>query len=217
MPLSLQKQIKIWERTFKNVIFIYLVSCFMGATNAVNATNPYPMAFQSRSTPLEEANLQQKTGLSMPSSSSSSTPFLYSQSSNASALSSYAPYTPAYVSPPIQQPPSQTSPALIPNVYQSTNRDYETQRKAAAMAVALAAHQQTSQSQQQPQVSSGLHPQQFSQRRKRRVLFSQVQVMELEKRFKQQKYLTAPEREHLAQLINLTPTQVKVIEKFHLG
>lgn len=41
--------------------------------------------------------------------------------------------------------------------------------------------------------------------------------MELEKRFKQQKYLTAPEREHLAQLINLTPTQVKVIEKFHLG
>ncbi|KZC06222.1 Homeobox protein DTH-2 [Dufourea novaeangliae] len=45
------------------------------------------------------------------------------------------------------------------------------------------------------------------QRRKRRVLFTQQQVHELERRFKQQKYLSAPEREHLASLINLTPTQ----------
>lgn len=50
----------------------------------------------------------------------------------------------------------------------------------------------------------------ISQRRKRRVLFSQAQVYELERRFKQQKYLSAPEREHLAQVINLTPTQVKI-------
>lgn len=50
--------------------------------------------------------------------------------------------------------------------------------------------------------------QHFCQRRKRRVLFSQAQVMELERRFKQQRYLTAPEREHLAQTIHLTPTQV---------
>lgn len=56
------------------------------------------------------------------------------------------------------------------------------------------------------------HSMQFpiSQRRKRRVLFSQAQVYELERRFKQQKYLSAPEREHLAQMINLTPTQVKI-------
>lgn len=47
-------------------------------------------------------------------------------------------------------------------------------------------------------------------RRKRRVLFSQVQVFELERRFKQQKYLSAPEREHLAGLIHLTPNQVKI-------
>ncbi|XP_056437790.1 NK2 homeobox 4b [Gadus chalcogrammus] len=47
-------------------------------------------------------------------------------------------------------------------------------------------------------------------RRKRRVLFSQAQVYELERRFKQQKYLSAPEREHLAALIHLTPTQVKI-------
>ncbi|XP_047735739.1 homeobox protein Nkx-2.1-like [Hyalella azteca] len=36
------------------------------------------------------------------------------------------------------------------------------------------------------------------------------QVYELERRFKQQKYLSAPEREHLASLINLTPQQVKI-------
>lgn len=47
-------------------------------------------------------------------------------------------------------------------------------------------------------------------RRKRRVLFSQAQVYELERRFKQQKYLSAPEREHLASMIHLSPTQVKI-------
>ncbi|AWP20448.1 putative homeobox protein Nkx-2.4-like [Scophthalmus maximus] len=46
--------------------------------------------------------------------------------------------------------------------------------------------------------------------RKRRVLFSQAQVFELERRFKQQKYLSAPEREHLAGLIHLSPNQVKI-------
>lgn len=50
----------------------------------------------------------------------------------------------------------------------------------------------------------------LTQRRKRRVLFTQAQVYELERRFKQQKYLSAPEREHLASLIHLTPTQVKI-------
>jgi hypothetical protein len=45
-------------------------------------------------------------------------------------------------------------------------------------------------------------------RRKRRVLFSQQQVCELEKMFRQKKYLNAPERESLAQAIGLKPTQV---------
>jgi len=49
-----------------------------------------------------------------------------------------------------------------------------------------------------------------SQRRKRRILFSQTQIFELERRFKQQKYLSAPEREHLSNLIGLSPTQVKI-------
>ena len=72
------------------------------------------------------------------------------------------------------------------------------------------------------------------QRRKRRVLFTQAQVRhsmtlvflsqspichsrqvyELERRFKQQRYLSAPEREHLAQLIQLTPTQVWLSSHF---
>ena len=47
-------------------------------------------------------------------------------------------------------------------------------------------------------------------RRKRRVLFTQAQIHELERRFKQQRYLTAAERENLAHLINLSPTQVKI-------
>ncbi|KAK8390446.1 hypothetical protein O3P69_010257 [Scylla paramamosain] len=50
----------------------------------------------------------------------------------------------------------------------------------------------------------------LSQRRKRRVLFTQAQVYELERRFKQQKYLSAPEIEQLAHHIHLTPTQVKI-------
>lgn len=39
-------------------------------------------------------------------------------------------------------------------------------------------------------------------------IFYIFQVYELERRFKQQRYLSAPEREHLASLIHLTPTQV---------
>lgn len=47
-------------------------------------------------------------------------------------------------------------------------------------------------------------------KRKPRVLFSQTQVLELERRFRQQRYLSAPEREVLAQTLNLSPTQVKI-------
>ncbi|XP_036171466.1 homeobox protein Nkx-2.6 [Myotis myotis] len=48
------------------------------------------------------------------------------------------------------------------------------------------------------------------QRRRPRVLFSQAQVLALERRFKQQRYLSAPEREHLASALQLTSTQVKI-------
>uniref|UniRef100_A0A0N5A924 Homeobox domain-containing protein n=1 Tax=Syphacia muris TaxID=451379 RepID=A0A0N5A924_9BILA len=47
-------------------------------------------------------------------------------------------------------------------------------------------------------------------RRKRRVLFSQNQVNALEQKFRQGKYLTAPEREALANSIGLSATQVKI-------
>uniref|UniRef100_A0AC35G8I1 Homeobox domain-containing protein n=1 Tax=Panagrolaimus sp. PS1159 TaxID=55785 RepID=A0AC35G8I1_9BILA len=46
-----------------------------------------------------------------------------------------------------------------------------------------------------------------SSRRKRRVLFTQQQVIELEKQFRQNKYLNAPQREALANAIGLKPTQ----------
>lgn len=49
-----------------------------------------------------------------------------------------------------------------------------------------------------------------SAKRKPRILFSQTQVHALEVRFRNQRYLTAPEREQLAVTLNLTPTQVKI-------
>ncbi|KRY13819.1 Homeobox protein Nkx-2.2a [Trichinella patagoniensis] len=49
-----------------------------------------------------------------------------------------------------------------------------------------------------------------TKKRKRRILFSKSQTVELERRFRQQRYLSAPERELLAQQIRLTPTQVKI-------
>ncbi|XP_076436098.1 uncharacterized protein LOC143275681 isoform X2 [Babylonia areolata] len=48
------------------------------------------------------------------------------------------------------------------------------------------------------------------EKRKARVLFSQTQVHELERRFKQQRYLSAPERDHMATMLRLTSTQVKI-------
>lgn len=50
----------------------------------------------------------------------------------------------------------------------------------------------------------------LNKKRKRRILFTKQQTFELEKRFRQQRYLSAHERENLAGLINLSPTQVKI-------
>jgi hypothetical protein len=47
-------------------------------------------------------------------------------------------------------------------------------------------------------------------KRKRRVLFTKAQTYALERRFRTQRYLSAPEREQLAQEIGLTATQVKI-------
>lgn len=46
--------------------------------------------------------------------------------------------------------------------------------------------------------------------KKRRVLFTQGQVYELEKAFRRQRYLSAPEREELARVLDMTPTQIKI-------
>lgn len=58
--------------------------------------------------------------------------------------------------------------------------------------------------------SPGSHNNDGQKKRKRRVLFSKAQTYELERRFRQQRYLSAPEREHLASIIRLTPVQVKI-------
>uniref|UniRef100_A0A8D8HS66 Homeobox protein Nkx-2.2a n=1 Tax=Culex pipiens TaxID=7175 RepID=A0A8D8HS66_CULPI len=57
---------------------------------------------------------------------------------------------------------------------------------------------------------SGGSGQPGQKKRKRRILFNKTQTYELERRFKQTRYLSAPEREHLASMINLSPTQVKI-------
>lgn len=46
--------------------------------------------------------------------------------------------------------------------------------------------------------------------KKRRVLFTQGQVYELEKTFRRQRYLSAPEREEMARVLGMTPTQIKI-------
>nr|XP_020463672.1 homeobox protein Nkx-2.8 [Monopterus albus] len=53
-------------------------------------------------------------------------------------------------------------------------------------------------------------PDKSKKSKKRRVLFSKAQTLELERRFRQQRYLSGPEREQLARLLSLTPTQVKI-------
>lgn len=75
----------------------------------------------------------------------------------------------------------------------------------AAMAATVYNHHSHSES----MMKSAYNPFPFvSQKRKRRILFNQGQIYELERRFKQQKYLSAPERENLANVLQLTPTQV---------
>lgn len=49
-----------------------------------------------------------------------------------------------------------------------------------------------------------------TKKRKRRILFTKPQTNELERRFKTQRYLNAPERESLAQKLGLSATQVKI-------
>ena len=44
------------------------------------------------------------------------------------------------------------------------------------------------------------------QKKKQRVLFTKAQIYQLEKRIRQQRYLSAPECKNLASIIDLTPT-----------
>ncbi|XP_029459977.1 homeobox protein Nkx-3.1 [Rhinatrema bivittatum] len=48
------------------------------------------------------------------------------------------------------------------------------------------------------------------QQKRSRAAFSHTQVIELERKFSHQKYLSAPERAHLAKSLKLTETQVKI-------
>ena len=69
--------------------------------------------------------------------------------------------------------------------------------------------QETSES-LKPYASFGCSSYSSMQKRKRRILFTQSQVNELEKRFNKSRYLSAPERELLASGLSLSTTQVKI-------
>ncbi|XP_010191195.1 PREDICTED: homeobox protein Nkx-3.1 [Mesitornis unicolor] len=53
-------------------------------------------------------------------------------------------------------------------------------------------------------------PRPQKQAKRSRAAFSHTQVIELERKFSHQKYLSAPERAHLAKNLQLTETQVKI-------
>ncbi len=61
-----------------------------------------------------------------------------------------------------------------------------------------------------PELSTDESSEVSGKKRRRRILFSKTQTFELERCFRQQRYLSAPEREHLAKVLQLTPTQVKI-------
>ena len=71
-------------------------------------------------------------------------------------------------------------------------------------------HQHDHHQQQQQPSSSSSSTVMRRRKKKRRVLFSKAQTFELERRFREQRYVSAAEREHLASLLRLTPTQVRV-------
>ncbi|CAF0736700.1 unnamed protein product [Adineta ricciae] len=97
--------------------------------------------------------------------------------------------------------------------YDSSNEDDDEQQQASNQNLVdsgtTSEDSQTSKYLQQER-NNITHHHETSKRRKRRVLFTKQQTFELERRFRQQRYLSAPEREHLASAINLSATQVKI-------
>lgn len=61
-----------------------------------------------------------------------------------------------------------------------------------------------------PSTSEASGPSSGGKQKRSRAAFSHLQVVELEKKFNQQKYLSAQERAHLAAALRLTETQVKI-------
>ncbi|XP_037742245.1 homeobox protein Nkx-3.1 [Chelonia mydas] len=61
-----------------------------------------------------------------------------------------------------------------------------------------------------PLKSSLINQRTPKQQKRSRAAFSHTQVIELERKFSHQKYLSAPERAHLAKNLKLTETQVKI-------
>uniref|UniRef100_A0A3Q3M1T1 NK3 homeobox 1 n=2 Tax=Mastacembelus armatus TaxID=205130 RepID=A0A3Q3M1T1_9TELE len=61
-----------------------------------------------------------------------------------------------------------------------------------------------------PSTSESISFSSTGKQKRSRAAFTHLQVLELEKKFNHQKYLSAPERAHLASTLRLTETQVKI-------
>ncbi|XP_017551758.1 homeobox protein Nkx-3.1 [Pygocentrus nattereri] len=79
------------------------------------------------------------------------------------------------------------------------------------LAVAAAESTMSRRAERSMDASQAASPSRGGAKQKRsRAAFTHVQVLELEKKFSRQKYLSAPERAHLATALRLTETQVKI-------
>ncbi|XP_004446679.1 LOW QUALITY PROTEIN: homeobox protein Nkx-2.5 [Dasypus novemcinctus] len=107
--------------------------------------------------------------------------------------------------------PAKCAPAFpaAPSFYSRAYGDPDPAKDPRADKKELCVLQKTVELEKPPEADSAERPR-ARRRRKPRVLFSQAQVYELERRFKQQRYLSAPERDQLASVLKLTSTQVKI-------
>lgn len=108
---------------------------------------------------------------------------------------------------PAQFSPDSTSPAISERSSEAISTTDMTQSQLTPTALPSSGVQSDNELDEHDDTKTDNHSQ---KKRKRRVLFSKQQTYELERRFRQQRYLSAPEREHLASIIRLTPTQVKI-------
>ncbi|CAF1400309.1 unnamed protein product [Rotaria magnacalcarata] len=191
--------------------------CSTYPTNNNNIKKPQISSFDPTIYQNSFASHFSPTGVPYPFYSDAATSYFSSQARTYSDYLCQPPYRPSTGNNPMAQNPVSTSPTNATNT--STNSWYQpTHCSDPRFAMTRLLTGQTpsqydmyqSASAMMDPLKSAYHPFAFTPKRKRRVLFSQQQVMELEKRFDKSRYLNAQDRDQLAHSLNLTSTQVKI-------